>query len=408
MGLRVDLLCLSAALMACEAIAATPSGGVQAGQLEYEVELVFEQTGLDMPELSIVDAPLEPATDEVVDFAPDWRMPASETGQLPRWIEHSTIPRETIEQLALRYDVQAHSIREWNKMTADQQPHAWRPESLRIRARRAPPPRQALGHVAVLGDSWGSISRRYGVDYRSLRAWNVNELGRELEPGERVEIWVDPIVFNAIVHDQPANDRAALVRPGAHSVGVPQAGALISGVQILPGEGYELRFPKSAYGTTWAVRQTVAALDRFVASSEHPHPLSIGTMSRQRGGEIGGHLSHQTGRDLDIRLPLRAEVPQGLNPTARRVAWPVTWELVRAFAQAPSVQIIFLDYGSQRRLYKAAKAGGASEQELDAMLQFPRGSKASLGLIRHSPGHEGHIHVRFGCGPAEPECADLL
>jgi murein endopeptidase len=129
-------------------------------------------------------------------------------------------------------------------------------------------------------------------------------------------------------------------------------------------------------------------------------------MSRQRGGEVGGHLSHQTGRDLDIRLPLRAEIPQGLSPTPRRVAWDVTWELVQAFASGPSVQVIFLDYGSQRRLYKAAKAAGASEQTLDAMLQYPRGSKASLGLIRHSPGHEGHIHVRFGCGPAEVECGD--
>ena len=36
--------------------------------------------------------------------------------------------------------------------------------------------------------------------------------------------------------------------------------------------------------------------------------------------------------------------------------------LVRAFAKGGSVQVIFLDFGSQRRLYKAAKAGGASEQ----------------------------------------------
>jgi murein endopeptidase/LysM repeat protein len=410
-GLRVELLGLSAALMACEAIAALPSAALTYAverEVDDEVddEVALEQAGLEMAELSIVDTPLEPAIDEVTSIAPNWRMPAPEPGPLPRWIQHRTLPRQTIEQLAVRYGVQAQSIREWNEMTADEQPHPWRPEPLRIRARQVPPPRQALEHVVAVGDSWGSIARRFGVDYRNLRAWNVSELGRELEPGEHVQIWVDPIVFNTIVDDHPTTDRAALVRPGAHSIGTPQTGGLIAGVQIPPGDGYELRFPKSAYGTTFAVRQTVAALDRFVARTSHPHPLSVGTMSRQRGGEIGSHLSHQTGRDLDIRLPLRAEVPQALNPTPRRIAWDVTWELVTAFAQAQRVQIIFLDYASQRRLYKAAKAAGASEEELDTMLQFPRGSGASLGLIRHSPGHEGHIHVRFGCGPSEPECAD--
>ena len=44
---------------------------------------------------------------------------------------------------------------------------------------------------------------------------------------------------------------------------------------------------------------------------------------------------------------------------------------------------------------------------LERVLQFPRGWGASLGVVRHSPGHEGHIHVRFGCGPAEPQCQDL-
>ncbi|PRQ08860.1 penicillin-insensitive murein endopeptidase [Enhygromyxa salina] len=410
MGLRIALLGLSATLMACQAIAAAPTDSAQTLPTSpRDSPDAHHQPQLESPEQvtePALAAAVEPGPGPAADVEPQWRMPARESGSLPRWIVHQTIPRETIEQLALRYGVQAQSIRGWNDMTAEQQPHPWRPEPLRIRARQVPPPRQALEHVVVVGDSWGSIARRYGVDYRNLRAWNVGELGRELEPDEHVQVWVDPIVFNAIVHDNPASDRLARVRPGAHSVGTPQTGSLIAGVQIPPGQGYELRFPKSAYGTTHAVREAVAALDRFVASTEHPHPISVGTMSRQRGGEIGSHLSHQTGRDLDIRLPLRAEVPQALNPTPRRIAWDVTWELVRAFAQSPSVQVIFLDYDSQRRLYKAAKAAGASEPVLDDTLQFPRGSAASLGLVRHSPGHEGHIHVRFDCGPAEPECAD--
>jgi murein endopeptidase len=64
-----------------------------------------------------------------------------------------------------------------------------------------------------------------------------------------------------------------------------------------------------------------------------------------------------------------------------------------------------LDYACQRRLYQAAQALGVSDELLAATLQYPRGSAASLGKVRHAPGHEGHIHVRFACGPAEPECS---
>lgn len=65
---------------------------------------------------------------------------------------------------------------------------------------------------------------------------------------------------------------------------------------------------------------------------------------------------------------------------------------------------MFLDYKVQRRVYKAAKAAGASEAELATLLQYPRGWAANLGLVRDAHGHDQHIHIRFDCGPCEPEC----
>ncbi|MFO7564210.1 MAG: penicillin-insensitive murein endopeptidase [Enhygromyxa sp.] len=391
---------LALGLVGCAAEAAEPDlqrSKPLASSLESDA-------GVDMTELSILDRPLEPALDRVEPFLPDWRMPPHEAGELPRWIRHQTIPRETIEQLALRYGVDPGSLRKWNELAADEQPHPRKPKPLRIFARSFPPPREQVEHVVESGEGWGSIARRYGVDSSTLRAWNVSETGRSLEPGEQLVVWVDPIVLDSILHDQPSSARAALVRPGAHGVGTPQAGVLVAGVQLPPGEGYELRYPNSAWGTSFAVREAIAALDRFAARSDYPRPISVGTMSRQRGGKIGGHNSHQTGRDLDIRLPLRVEVPPSLAPIPRRVDWQTTWALVSAFAEADSVEVIFLDYGSQRRLYRAAQALGVDEEVLAATLQYPRGSKANLGLVRHAPGHEGHIHLRFACGPAEPEC----
>lgn len=401
-----SLLALSWVLLGCVAEAAEPHPARAKAHETRIIDRPAEEpvVELAMVELAIGDRPLQPAQTPVSAFLPDWRMPAHEPGPLPRWIRHETIPRETIEQVAWRYAVEPNALREWNELGVDEQPHPRRSSTLRIYARKHPPARQRLEHVVLTGEGWLSIARRYGVDSSMLRAWNVGDTGRSLEPGERLQIFVDPLVLDSILRDEPSSDRAALIRPGAHGVGSPQDGMLVAGVQLPPGEGYALRYPNSAWGTTFAVREAIAALDRFVAASDYPRPISVGTMSRQRGGPIGGHNSHQTGRDLDIRLPLRMEVPPGYDPIPRRIDWQTTWLLVSAFAEAESVEVIFLDYASQRRLYKAAQALGVSEAVLSETLQYPGGSMANLGLVRHSPGHEGHIHVRFACGPAEPEC----
>ena len=399
---------------ACVAEAAPPPGEaarleaarleaarLEAARLEAASLELLEMSALELSERALLaaEAPV-----------PALRAPAQlephDPGELPRWIEHPTLRRETLDELALRYGVTVESLRGWNDMDANAQLHPSRPRSLRVRARRYPAPREALRYEVVAGDIWAGVARRHGVNDRHLRAWNVDTVGRSLDPGEVLEIWIDPVVFASISSDAPADARAAMVRPGAHGVGVPQAGSLVAGVQIPPGEGYWLRYPKSAYGTTYAVRETVAALDQFVATSGHPHPISVGTMSRMRGGEIGHHHSHQTGRDLDIRLPLRPEVPQALTPTKSRIDWDMSYELVQVFARRESTAVIFLDYQCQRRLRRAAEARGVDEAELDALLQFPRGPGASLGVVRHSPGHDKHIHVRFTCGPDEPSCAD--
>ncbi|MCA9700413.1 MAG: penicillin-insensitive murein endopeptidase, partial [Myxococcales bacterium] len=327
-----------------------------------------------------------------------WRMPAHSPGELPQWIRHQTLPRETIDQLAIRYGVRADSLRAWNDMAADGEPAQRKPEPLRIYAQRFPPPRQQLNHAVREGESWGSIARIYGVDSSRLRVWNVSDTGRSLEVGETLAVWIDPVVYDSIVHDQPGSDRAALVRPGAHGVGTPQAGILVAGVQIPEGEGYELRYPNSAWGTTWAVRHTVAALDDFHERSGYGGIIEVGTMSRIRGGRIGGHVSHQSGRDLDIRLPSK-----GVGKF-ERVDWMATWELVLAFLRTGAVERIFLDTGGQRRLWRSARKAGLGKDEVAELLQYPRGSRSNFGVLRHSPGHQGHIHVRFTCGPAEPEC----
>ena len=284
--------------------------------------------------------------------------------------------------------------------------HPSRPKRLRVKARRMPPPRERLVHVAAEGDTWDSLGRRYGVFDRHLRAWNKDELGWSLEPGEQVSVWIEPMVRETTRVDALPPGRAALIPPGAHSIGTPQSGRLVAGVQVPAGEGYERRYPNSTWGTTYAVRHLVLTLDEFHRSGAYKGTLLLGSMSFRRGGKIGPHVSHQAGRDIDIRLPVRDGVRITKPVTSRNIDLDATWELILAFARSGAVQVIFLDYRVQRRLVRRAKRKGVSEALLTELFQVPEGIGAKQGLIHHSPGHDGHIHVRYGCGPFEPACGD--
>jgi hypothetical protein len=318
------------------------------------------------------------------------------------WIRHRRAPRETLEQIAYRYGVSVEDLREWNGIS-EETVNVKQGRRVRVRPRRRPPVRRRIDYEIRSGDTWASVAVAHGVDDRDVRSYNWPYRGK-MAPGNHLVLWVDPIVFDwiegATVELAP-NDGA--VRRGAVGIGPPDLGRLLNGVRIPASRAYNLRLPESAYGTTHAVTELVRGFARFEKLSDYDRPLEIGAMSRARGGEIGTHRSHQTGRDVDIRLPRREGVASWRPLTPRRVDWHATWQLVEAFADS-EVEVIFLDYEMQRRLHKYAVAAGVDEATRRRLLQFPRGPGAIRGLVRHSTGHVRHIHVRFGCGPYETEC----
>lgn len=316
---------------------------------------------------------------------------------------HKVVPRERFVQIAHRYGMTTAELAERNGLSEV-------PEQLRRGTRlevftaRVPPHREQLDYEVQAGDTWYSIALRHGVDKRDLRSINYPWKGK-LVPGNVLELWVDPVVRDWIeAGDDPLpDDDAIALRRGAVGIGPPDDGWLINGVRIPKGDGYRLRLPKSAYGTSHAVAQILIGLSIFRATTDYPLELQLGAMSRPRGGALGHHLSHQTGRDLDIRLPRRRDVASWTTLTMRRVDWLATWALIEAMLQT-DVTVIFLDYAAQKRLFKEVKGAGIDPERLE-VLQYPDGRGAS-GIVRHSPGHDQHLHVRVGCGPYEVECVE--
>lgn len=316
------------------------------------------------------------------------------------WIVHAVVGRETIDRIAYRYGVKPKSLRLWNGINASAE-RAKRGSRLRVKARKIPPERVELQYVVRPGDSWAGIGVRYGVDSNELRALNWTD-GTQLRVGQILRMWVDPVLFHWVATE---DDDPTKVRPGAVGVGPPQSGTLVNGVQLPKNDFYRLRLPPSSYGTTYSVEAVLRGIVLFEARADYERPLTFGSMSWRHGGTLTGHVSHQTGRDLDVALPLLEKHPQGVPITPERVDWEVTWKLVTAMFDTKDVVVVFLDYDLQEPLYKAAARLGATAEERKRYLQYPRGPKAP-GLLRHSPGHTSHVHIRFACGPYEIECAD--
>ena len=320
-----------------------------------------------------------------------------------RWIRHRRAPRESLAQIAYRYGASPWQLREWNALGPNDPPPKRR-KPIRVYARRAPPPRERVEYTVQEGDTWWTIALRHGIDSRDLRAYNWPRKGK-MQPGSLLKIWVDPVVYDWVAAgpDPVPLDRAHALRRGAVGIGAPASGILRNGLRVPDVEGIHLRLPKSAYGTSHAVEHLVTAIGHFHERSDYPLPVELGSMSLPRGGRIGEHKSHQSGRDVDIRLLRRPDVSTWKPSKGSRVQWDAVWQLVLALSEQ-DVMVIFLDYKAQRRLYRAAKEGGATDEQLAAMMQYPRGSRVSRGLVRDSPGHDTHLHVRFGCGPYETEC----
>jgi LysM repeat protein len=331
-----------------------------------------------------------------------------------RWVTHRVVPGETVPEIAARYGVSKEAVLRWNKKRLGDKGWIYAGQKLRVYARKTPPPRQKIRYEVQFGDSWQKIANRHNVQVRDLRRWNKN-VPRAFKAGTDLVIWTNPkerpAAAPALGADgEPVPDEEAdllvdvTVPPGGWSVGKPNRGRLVNGVRLPDSELYTIRKGVNAYGSSHAIEVIVDSIASFRQSSGYSGDLYIGAISKRGGGRYRPHNSHQSGRDVDIKLPKKPGVSSKSNsPTD--IDWKASWELVKAFANSGEVEYIFLSRDRQRRLYDAAKRAGASAKELK-LIQYPRSTKAkrTTAVVRHAKGHTTHIHVRVKCAENNARC----
>ena len=184
-------------------------------------------------------------------------------------------------------------------------------------------------------------------------------------------------------------DRPAL---GSLSVGLPNNGRLLNGVQLPEGELFELVSPGFAYGTQETIDYLEAAVRKVHERFPGTPPLHVGHVSSRTGGYLSPHLSHQSGRDVDLGFYYSGDRRWYARGTAANFDVERNWALVRALITETDVEMILLDHSLQRLLKAYALDLGEDPEWVEGLFKTRPGRPA---LIRHVKGHHTHFHVRF-------------
>ncbi|MCR9165722.1 MAG: penicillin-insensitive murein endopeptidase [Nannocystaceae bacterium] len=322
------------------------------------------------------------------------------------WVKHKVVPRERLDDIEARYGVSRKELARWNKKLAKKQ-WIYAGQTLKVYARRVPPPREKITYVVKKGDRWVEIAKAYNVRESDLRYWN-RKVPRAFRVGQTLTIYTNPMELPEPAGPEGGSGSEGTpdklsVRGNGYSVGKPNRGRLQNGVQLPESEHYTLRDPERSYGSSHAITVIHDSIAAFRHETGYQGEIKIADISKRGGGRLRPHSSHQAGRDADIRLPRRKGTSKD-DHSVSAIDWDLSWALVKAFVDSGEVEYIFLETSRQKALRKAAQRAGASDEELRRAIQYPSKRGTNKGIVRHAKGHRMHIHVRIKCAESNSRC----
>ena len=86
------------------------------------------------------------------------------------------------------------------------------------------------------------------------------------------------------------------------SIGQPNNGRLVDGVQLQSSADILVLEPAKAWGTKQLVQLIEMAAQETREAYPDTVPLVVGHLSRRKGGSLSPHRSHQSGRDVDVAM----------------------------------------------------------------------------------------------------------
>lgn len=180
---------------------------------------------------------------------------------------------------------------------------------------------------------------------------------------------------------------------GSMSVGRTNGGALVSGVRMPEGDNWQVLHPGLAWGTEETVTALAHAIDAVAAAFPGTPKAFIGDISAKNGGHLHPHISHQSGRDVDLSYYLTSGHRWYADARGGNLDKPRTWHLIRTLIADSDVDLILVDRRIQKALRAHALEIGEDPSWVDDVFQVS--GKSRRPILFHVAGHATHLHVRF-------------
>ncbi len=279
---------------------------------------------------------------------------------------HEVLPGETLGEIARRYRITTRRLRSINRLKGSSASlRAGR--KLGIVTRYPCRVRRKVKHTVKKGESLYKVARKYKMELSLLRRLN-RKAGKRLRPGMRLTVVVEG----------------------------PEPGRKIAGMhRLIAGPGYKVRRPSRSWGTFLTVNTLIDVFTAHHRKFPDGHAVRVDDLSRKGGGYLKPHKSHRTGRDVDIRYPLKVATDKYVKANAKNIDLDRAWHMVHSFMKTEKITFLFIDYKLQKLFYQRAQKEKVPAATLKEWFQYPRGKNVLKGIIRHEPGHATHLHVRF-------------
>ena len=310
---------------------------------------------------------------------------------------------DTLGRIALRHHVSVAQLRKLNKLkkggvlrrgrqlrVKERPAESARKSVARVSGKRGKRGRAAAGkapargpwvtHKVARGDSLWMLADRYDVSIGTIR--KVNHLRKR-----------------------------SVLRPGMVLKMKRRTGQVLADGVRLPskGPGYVSTRPTRSYGTPGTVRLIQHVYAEVARLWPGTVPAIVADLSAEHGGHLAPHRSHQRGVDVDVSYYKQGNVKtRGLEVVTRdTIDIRKTWDAIRAYLNTGHVTVIFMDWNLQGILHEHLVSEGYPADLIAKIVQYPRPRSKRSGVIRHSPGHHHHLHVRFDCVKATDACAPV-
>lgn len=196
-------------------------------------------------------------------------------------------------------------------------------------------------------------------------------------------------------------DPAGVPLPPGLTLRVPMRFRAASGfadaVRLTTGPGVLARRANTGWGRPYVVRLLQDTFHAMHRRWPNRHPAIAHDLSRLGGGSLRPHKSHRAGRDIDVGYLTRDRERSGWGrPSLNDIDYARLWFVIDRLERSGRLAAVYMSPAIQRRLYRfAVDRAGADPERLEPMFQYPAAKGAKRTLIRHSPGHRDHIHMRF-------------